>query len=78
MDRKERGGEGLDWVNAAQDKENWRAQVNMIMKFRVYGSVHHISINENTNLMQHIKDGAFKLFKRPFPGLTFRHRATCI
>lgn len=29
------GQECVDWINVAQEKEHWRAVVNIIMKFRV-------------------------------------------
>jgi hypothetical protein len=35
MDIKERGWEGADWINLAQDMEHWRAFVNTVMNLRV-------------------------------------------
>jgi hypothetical protein len=31
MDFKDAGGGNMEWINLAQDKERWRAFVNMIM-----------------------------------------------
>jgi hypothetical protein len=35
MDLGERGWEGLEWMHLAEDREQWWAAVNTIMKFRV-------------------------------------------
>jgi hypothetical protein len=35
MDLREIGWDGVDWIDVAQDKEQWRALVNMIMNLRV-------------------------------------------
>ena len=35
MDFQEVGGGCGDWMELVQDKERWRAQVSMVMKFRV-------------------------------------------
>jgi hypothetical protein len=34
MDLKEIGWKGVDWINLAQDREEWRAFVNTVMNFR--------------------------------------------
>jgi hypothetical protein len=31
-----KGGEGVDWINLAQDKETWRAVLKAIMDLRGY------------------------------------------
>jgi hypothetical protein len=35
MDLREIGWDGVDWINLAQDRDQWRALVNMVMNFRV-------------------------------------------
>ena len=31
---QEMGGEGMDWINEAQDRERWRALANAVMNLR--------------------------------------------
>jgi hypothetical protein len=31
MDLKEKGWDGMDWTDLAQNREQWRALVNMVM-----------------------------------------------
>jgi hypothetical protein len=35
MDLREIGWDGMDWLDLAQDKDQWRALVNTVMKLRV-------------------------------------------
>jgi hypothetical protein len=35
MDLREIGWEGVDWVDLAQDRDQWRALVNTVMNLRV-------------------------------------------
>lgn len=35
MDLRERGRGGIDWIDMAQDRDQWKALVNMIMNHRV-------------------------------------------
>jgi hypothetical protein len=35
MDLREIGEGGMDWIDLAQDKEQWRALVNAVMNLRV-------------------------------------------
>jgi hypothetical protein len=35
MDRRERGWDGVDWIDLAQDREQWRALVNTVKNHRV-------------------------------------------
>jgi hypothetical protein len=35
MDLKEKGWDGMDWIDLAQDRDRWRALVNMVMNLRV-------------------------------------------
>jgi hypothetical protein len=35
MDLREIGWCGMDWIDLAQDRDHWRALVNMIMNLRV-------------------------------------------
>jgi hypothetical protein len=35
MGLREIGWGGVDWINLAQDREQWRALVNTVMKLRV-------------------------------------------
>jgi hypothetical protein len=35
MDLKRIEWEGVDWINLAQDMDQWRAVVNVVMKLRV-------------------------------------------
>jgi hypothetical protein len=35
MDLRKIGWDGLDWIDLAQDRDQWRALVNMVMNLRV-------------------------------------------
>jgi hypothetical protein len=35
IDLREIGWDGIDWIDLAQDREEWRALVNMVMNLRV-------------------------------------------
>jgi hypothetical protein len=35
MDLKEIGWEGGDWINLAQERDQWQAYVNTVMNFRI-------------------------------------------
>jgi hypothetical protein len=35
MDLREIGWDGVDWVNLAQDRDQWRTLVNVVMNLRV-------------------------------------------
>jgi hypothetical protein len=35
MDLREIGWDGMDWIDLAQDRDEWRALVNAIMNHRV-------------------------------------------
>jgi hypothetical protein len=35
MDLREIGWNGMDWTDVAQDRDQWRALVNMVMNLRV-------------------------------------------
>jgi hypothetical protein len=35
MDLREIGWDGIDWIDLAQDRDQWRALVNMVMNLRV-------------------------------------------
>jgi hypothetical protein len=35
MDLREMGWDVVDWIDLAQDRDQWRALVNMVMNFRV-------------------------------------------
>jgi len=35
MDPQDVGCEGMDWTDLAQDKDRWRAVVNVVMNFQV-------------------------------------------
>jgi hypothetical protein len=35
MDLREIGWGGMDWIDLAQDRDQWRAVVNTVMKLRV-------------------------------------------
>jgi hypothetical protein len=35
MDLRERGLDGMDWIDLAQDRDQWRALVNAVMNLRV-------------------------------------------
>jgi hypothetical protein len=32
---REIGGDGMDWIDLAQDRDQWRALVNTVMSLRV-------------------------------------------
>jgi hypothetical protein len=35
MDLRETGGDGIDWIDLAQDRDQWRLLVNVVMNLRV-------------------------------------------
>jgi hypothetical protein len=35
MDLRERGWGGMDWIDLAQERGQWKALMNTVMKFRV-------------------------------------------
>jgi hypothetical protein len=35
MDLRETGWDGVDWIDMAQDKDQWRALVNIVLNLRV-------------------------------------------
>jgi hypothetical protein len=35
MDRRKIGWEGVDWIYMAEDRDQWRTVVNMVIKLRV-------------------------------------------
>jgi hypothetical protein len=35
MDLREVGWDGMDWIDLAQDRVQWRALVNMVMNLRI-------------------------------------------
>jgi hypothetical protein len=35
IDLREKGWDGVDWIDLAQEKDKWRALVNTVMNFRV-------------------------------------------
>jgi hypothetical protein len=35
IDLREVGWDGMDWTDLAQDRDRWRALVNMVMNLRV-------------------------------------------
>jgi hypothetical protein len=35
MDLREIGGDGMDWIDLTQDREQWRSLVNTVMNLRV-------------------------------------------
>jgi hypothetical protein len=35
MDLRERGRDGMDWIDLAQDRDWWRALVNTVMNLQV-------------------------------------------
>jgi hypothetical protein len=35
MDLREIGWDGVDWIDVAQDRDQWRALVNVVMNLRV-------------------------------------------
>jgi hypothetical protein len=36
MDLREIGWSGMDWIHLAQDRDQWRTLVNMVMNFQVH------------------------------------------
>jgi hypothetical protein len=35
IDLRELGWDGMDWINLAEDRDQWRALVNTVMNLRV-------------------------------------------
>jgi hypothetical protein len=38
MDLRETGWSGMDWIDLAQDRDQWRAVVNTVMFHKILGS----------------------------------------
>jgi hypothetical protein len=36
MDVREKGWDGMDWIDLAQDRDQWRAVVNTVMNLRFH------------------------------------------
>jgi hypothetical protein len=45
MDLREIGWYGMDWIELAQDRGQWRALVSTVMNFRVPGSLKLLEIS---------------------------------
>jgi hypothetical protein len=45
MDITEIGWNNMDWINLAQDRDQWRALVNMVMNIRVQQNVREFLSN---------------------------------
>jgi hypothetical protein len=55
MDLKEIGWDGMDWIDLAQDMDQWRAHVNMLLNLRF--SIKWWEILEQLNNWQLLKKG---------------------
>jgi hypothetical protein len=58
MDRREIAWEGIDWMNLAQDREQWRALVDTIMNRRIaqkagYSSTSWVTVNFSRKSLLH-------------------------
>jgi hypothetical protein len=51
MDLREVGWGGMDWINLAQDMDQWRALVNTVMNLRIlYRCLHPVPYHTTTVL----------------------------
>jgi hypothetical protein len=44
MDLREIGWDGMDWINLAQDRDQWRALVKTVMNLQVSGFLNSCTI----------------------------------
>jgi hypothetical protein len=46
MELREIGWDGMDWIDLAQDRDQWKALVNMVMNLRVHKMLGNSSVAE--------------------------------
>jgi transposase len=53
MDLREIGWDGMDWIDVAQEKDQWRALVNLYRRSLVFIIIVYLQRNKDFGLLPH-------------------------